>query len=32
MPSPAGPALIRVAEVLFDVTDKDGDQHIDADR
>ncbi|MFD7699161.1 oxygenase MpaB family protein [Streptomyces caelestis] len=31
VPSLAGPALIRVAEVLFDVTDKDGDQHIDAD-
>ncbi|MFJ1736717.1 oxygenase MpaB family protein [Streptomyces sp. NPDC088254] len=30
-PSMAGPALIRVAEVLFDVTDKDGDQTIDAD-
>ncbi|MFI5806771.1 oxygenase MpaB family protein [Streptomyces sp. NPDC051561] len=30
-PSLAGPALIRVAEVLFDVTDKDGSQHIDAD-
>ncbi|MEU8889965.1 oxygenase MpaB family protein [Streptomyces sp. NPDC048442] len=30
-PSLAGPALIRVAEVLFDVTDKDGNQHIDAD-
>ncbi|MFB8245981.1 oxygenase MpaB family protein [Streptomyces sp. NPDC055952] len=30
-PSLAGPALIRVAEVLFDVTDKDGDQRIDAD-
>ncbi|MFJ2740865.1 oxygenase MpaB family protein [Streptomyces sp. NPDC087440] len=29
-PSLAGPALIRVAEVLFDVTDKDGNQHIDA--
>lgn len=31
MPSLAGPALIRVAEVLFDVTDKNGDQCIDAD-
>jgi uncharacterized protein (DUF2236 family)/Ca2+-binding EF-hand superfamily protein len=31
VPSLAGPALIRVAEVLFDVTDKDGNQHIDAD-
>ncbi|CAM5638038.1 oxygenase MpaB family protein [Streptomyces pilosus] len=31
VPSLAGPALIRVAEVLFDVTDRDGDQHIDAD-
>ncbi|WSX64958.1 oxygenase MpaB family protein [Streptomyces sp. NBC_00986] len=30
-PSLAGPALIRVAEVLFDVTDKDGNQRIDAD-
>lgn len=30
-PSLAGPALIRVAEVLFDVTDKNGNQHIDAD-
>ncbi|GHA18638.1 hypothetical protein GCM10010329_47250 [Streptomyces spiroverticillatus] len=29
-PSLAGPALIRVAEVLFDATDKDGDQRIDA--
>ncbi len=29
-PSLAGPALIRVAEVLFDVTDKDGSGHIDA--
>lgn len=27
----AGPALIRVAEVPFDVTDKDGNQQIDAD-
>ncbi|WP_329406041.1 oxygenase MpaB family protein [Streptomyces sp. NBC_00704] len=31
VPSMAGPALIRVAEVLFDVTDKDGNQTIDAD-
>lgn len=31
VPSLAGPALIRVAEVLFDVTDKDGDGTIDAD-
>ncbi|MFF4016452.1 oxygenase MpaB family protein [Streptomyces sp. NPDC001843] len=31
VPSLAGPALIRVAEVLFDVTDVDGDQSIDAD-
>ncbi|WP_329318146.1 oxygenase MpaB family protein [Streptomyces sp. NBC_01262] len=30
-PSLAGPALIRVAEVLFDVTDKDGNHLIDAD-
>ncbi|GGS77041.1 oxygenase MpaB family protein [Streptomyces cinerochromogenes] len=30
VPSLAGPALIRVAEVLFDVTDADGDQRIDA--
>ena len=30
-PSLAGPALIRVAEVLFDVTDADGDQFIDAE-
>ncbi|WP_406100184.1 oxygenase MpaB family protein [Streptomyces sp. NBC_01013] len=30
-PSLAGPALIRVAEVLFAVTDKDGDQFIDAE-
>ncbi|PZH14775.1 calcium-binding protein [Streptomyces sp. NTH33] len=30
-PSLAGPALIRVAEVLFDATDKDGNQTIDAD-
>ncbi len=29
-PSLAGPALIRVAEVLFDVTDRDGSGHIDA--
>ncbi|WP_345045053.1 oxygenase MpaB family protein [Streptomyces sannanensis] len=31
VPSLAGPALIRVAEVLFDITDKDGNQHIDAE-
>ncbi|MFB7498781.1 oxygenase MpaB family protein [Streptomyces sp. NPDC056161] len=31
VPSMAGPALIRLSEVLFDVTDKDGNQHIDAD-
>ncbi|MFD0337192.1 oxygenase MpaB family protein [Streptomyces sp. NPDC127117] len=31
VPSLAGPALIRVAEVLFDVTDADGNQFIDAD-
>ncbi|MFJ8754455.1 oxygenase MpaB family protein [Streptomyces sp. NPDC102441] len=31
VPSLAGPALIRVAEVLFDVTDADGDQFIDAE-
>ncbi|MFF5453916.1 oxygenase MpaB family protein [Streptomyces sp. NPDC012950] len=31
VPSLAGPALIRVAEVLFDATDKNGDQTIDAD-
>ncbi|WP_256102616.1 oxygenase MpaB family protein [Streptomyces sp. Ncost-T10-10d] len=31
VPSLAGPALIRVAEVLFDVTDADGNQYIDAD-
>ncbi len=31
VPSLAGPALIRVAEVLFDVTDKDGNGTIDAD-
>ncbi|WP_331760538.1 oxygenase MpaB family protein (plasmid) [Streptomyces sp. NBC_01471] len=30
VPSLAGPALIRVAEVLFDATDTDGDQFIDA--
>ncbi|WP_340384621.1 oxygenase MpaB family protein [Streptomyces sp. SS7] len=30
VPSLAGPALIRVAEVLFDVADQDGDQCIDA--
>ncbi|MFJ8434026.1 oxygenase MpaB family protein [Kitasatospora sp. NPDC094019] len=30
-PAMAGPALIRVAEVLFDVTDKDGNGHIDPD-
>ncbi len=30
-PALAGPALIRVAEVLFDVTDADGDQSIDAE-
>ncbi|MGW2954017.1 oxygenase MpaB family protein [Streptomyces eurythermus] len=30
VPSLAGPALIRVAEVLFDVTDANGDQRIDA--
>ncbi|MFH9404188.1 oxygenase MpaB family protein [Streptomyces sp. NPDC017638] len=30
VPSLAGPALIRVAEVLFDVTDADGDQRVDA--
>ncbi|GFM98353.1 hypothetical protein Sfulv_31640 [Streptomyces fulvorobeus] len=30
-PSLAGPALIRVAEVLFGVTDADGDQFIDAE-
>ncbi|MEU0674568.1 oxygenase MpaB family protein [Streptomyces sp. NPDC006172] len=30
-PSLAGPALIKVAEVLFDATDKDGNQTIDAD-
>ncbi|GGU11676.1 oxygenase MpaB family protein [Streptomyces lateritius] len=30
VPSLAGPALIRVAEVLFDVTDKDGSGTIDA--
>ncbi|MEU5637101.1 oxygenase MpaB family protein [Streptomyces rishiriensis] len=31
VPSLAGPALIRVAEVLFDATDKDGNGRIDAD-
>ncbi|MBB4162163.1 oxygenase MpaB family protein [Streptomyces cinereoruber] len=31
VPSLAGPALIRVAEVLFDATDKDGSGAIDAD-
>lgn len=31
VPSLAGPALIKVAEVLFDVTDANGDQQIDAD-
>ncbi|MEU3522643.1 oxygenase MpaB family protein [Streptomyces sp. NPDC038707] len=31
VPSLAGPALIRVAEVLFDVTDTNGDQRLDAD-
>ncbi|WP_237554672.1 MULTISPECIES: oxygenase MpaB family protein [unclassified Streptomyces] len=31
VPSLAGPALIRVAEVLFDATDTDGNQFIDAD-
>ncbi|MDX3854143.1 oxygenase MpaB family protein [Streptomyces sp. AK02-01A] len=31
VPSLAGPALIRVAEVLFEVTDADGNQFIDAD-
>ncbi|WP_374984429.1 oxygenase MpaB family protein [Streptomyces fradiae] len=30
VPSLAGPALIRVAEVLFDATDKDGNGTIDA--
>ncbi|MFD7136517.1 oxygenase MpaB family protein [Streptomyces sp. NPDC059894] len=30
VPSLAGPALIRVAEVLFDVTDADGNRSIDA--
>jgi len=30
VPSLAGPALIRVAEVLFDATDRDGDGSIDA--
>ncbi|MFI9568448.1 undecaprenyl diphosphate synthase family protein [Streptomyces rishiriensis] len=31
VPSLAGPALIRVAEVLFDATDKDGNGSIDTD-
>ncbi|MFE6228351.1 oxygenase MpaB family protein [Streptomyces sp. NPDC057854] len=31
VPSLAGPALIRVAEVLFDATDTDGDGTLDAD-
>ncbi|MEV5161080.1 oxygenase MpaB family protein [Streptomyces sp. NPDC053728] len=31
VPSLSGPALIRVAEVLFDATDKDGNGTIDAD-
>lgn len=31
VPSLAGPALIRVAEVLFDATDADGNQVIDAE-
>lgn len=31
VPSLAGPALIRLAEVLFDATDADGNQVIDAD-
>ncbi|MFD6903993.1 oxygenase MpaB family protein [Streptomyces sp. NPDC060077] len=31
VPSLAGPALIRVAEVLFDATDKDGSGTIDAE-
>ncbi len=31
VPTLAGPALIRVAEVLFDSTDKDGNGSIDAD-
>ncbi|MFE7902027.1 oxygenase MpaB family protein [Streptomyces sp. NPDC057424] len=31
VPSLAGPALIRVAEVLFDATDRDGNGTIDAD-
>ncbi|MFG2437666.1 oxygenase MpaB family protein [Streptomyces sp. NPDC048508] len=31
IPSLAGPALIRVAEVLFDATDRDGSGTIDAD-
>lgn len=29
--APAGPALIRIAEVLFDATDADGDQTISAE-
>ncbi|MCM2389935.1 oxygenase MpaB family protein [Streptomyces albipurpureus] len=31
VPALAGPALIKVADVLFDVTDADGNQSIDAD-
>ncbi|MGW0536539.1 oxygenase MpaB family protein [Streptomyces sp. NPDC003032] len=31
VPTLAGPALIRVAEVLFEATDTDGNQSIDAD-
>ncbi|MFJ7423282.1 oxygenase MpaB family protein [Streptomyces uncialis] len=31
VPTLAGPALIRVADILFDATDTDGDQSIDAD-
>lgn len=31
VPALAGPGLIRVAEVLFEVTDANGDQSIDAD-
>ncbi|MFH9615483.1 oxygenase MpaB family protein [Streptomyces pratensis] len=31
VPSLAGPALIRVAEVLFAATDADGDEYIDAE-
>lgn len=31
VPGLAGPALIRLADVLFDATDRDGDQSIDAD-